>query len=271
MSKGVFCLFFLLWASSAFGQNYIQFFEKGQIDWSNGIIEAVGIGTAPVETDNPAQSRAIAKSRAETLARSQLYDLIETLQVDSVHDVKALIDRQKVKAEILRESLSRCRVVDIAYLADGSVKATVAFRLNGPFAALVLPEDIKVIEPVLQPQRAEKESDASTGLVFDCSGFSVKPAMAPSIVDEQGEVVYGSPYASRDYAVEQGMVSYAKNLDAAQSNPRVAPRSLAVKGIRTSKKGPCDIVISNADAAEIKGSASNLRVMHRCRVIIVLD
>jgi hypothetical protein len=271
MSKGVFCLLYLLWASSAFGQNHIQFFEKGQIDWSNGIVEAVGIGTAPAETENPAQSRAMAKSRAETLARSQLYDLIETLQVDSAHDVKALIDRQKVKTEALRELLSRCRVVDIAYLADGSVKATVAFRLYGPFADLVLPEDIKVIEPVLQPERPEKKSDASTGLVVDCSGFSVKPAMAPSIVGEQGEVVYGSPYASRDYAVEHGMVSYAKNLAAVKSNPRVAPRSLAVKGIRTSRKGSCDIVISNADAGEIKGSASNLRVMHRCRVIIVLD
>jgi hypothetical protein len=271
MSKGVFCLVFLLWASSAFGQNYIQFFDKGHIDWSNGIVEAVGIGTAPAQTENPAQSRAIAKSRAEILARSQLYDLIETLQVDSAHDVKALIDRQQVKVEALRQSLSRCRVVDIAYLADGSVKATVALRLYGPFADLVLPEDIKVIEPVLQPERAAKKSDACTGVVVECSGFSAKPAMAPSIVDEQGEVVYGSPYASRDYAVEHGMVSYAKNLETAQSNPRVAPRSLVVKGIRTSKKGPCNIVISNADAAEIKGSASNLRVMHRCRVIIVLD
>jgi hypothetical protein len=271
MSKGVFCLLLLLWASSAFGQNYIQFLEKGEVDWSNGIVEAVGIGTAPAETENPAQSRAIAKSRAETLARSQLYDLIEKLQVDSAHNVKALIDRQQVRLEALRESLSRCRVVDIAYLEDGSVKATVAFKLNGPFADLVLPKDIKVIEPVVQPKRPEKKSDAPTGLVVDCGGFSVEPAMAPSIVDEQGEVVYGSPYASRDYAVERGMVSYAKNLAAAQSNPRVAPRSLTVKGIRTSKTGPCDIVISNADAAEIRGSASNLRVMHRCRVIIVVD
>ena len=271
MTKAVCCLLLVLWASSAFGQNYIQFFEKGQIDWSNAIIEAVGIGTAPAETDNPAQSRAIAKSRAETLARSQLYDLIETLQVDSGHDVEALIDRQKVRVEALRALLSRCRVVDVAYLEDGSVKATVAFTLNGPFAELVLPEDIKVIEPVLQPERADKKHSAPTGVVVDCSGFSVKPAMAPSIVDEQGEVVYGSPYASRDHAVKRGMVSYAKNLAAAQSHPRVAPRSLAIQGIRTSKRGPCDIVISNADAAEIRGSASNLRVMHQCRVIIVLD
>jgi hypothetical protein len=271
MSKGVICLFLLLWASSASGQNYIEFSEKGEIDWSNGIVEAVGIGTAPAESDNPAQSRAIAKSQAETLARSHLYGLIDKLQVSSEHNVKALIDRREVRVEALRESLSRCRVVDIAYLEDGSVKATVAFRLNGPFADLVLPKNIVVIEPVLQPERAEKKSDAPTGLVVDCGGFPVEPAMAPLIVDEEGRVVYGSPYASRDYAVERGMVSYAKGFAAVQKNHRVAPRPLIVKGIRTTKTGPCDIVISNADAARIRGSASNLRVMQRCRVVIVLD
>jgi hypothetical protein len=271
MSKGVFCLVLLLWASSALGQNYIQSVEKGEIDWSNGIVEAVGIAEAPAEAENPAQSRALAKSRAETQARSHLYDSIERLQVDSAHTVQSLLDHQQVREDVLRESLSRCRVVDIAYLEEGSVKATVAFRLHGPFADLVLPKDIKVIEPVVQPKRPEKQNDAPTGLVVDCRGFSVGPAMAPSIVDEQGKVVYGSPYASRDYAVERGMVSYAKDFAASKNHPRVAPRAVVVKGIRTSKTGPCDIVISNADAAEIRGCASNMRVMHECRVIIVLD
>jgi hypothetical protein len=272
MIKGLFCLLiFLLWAGSAFGQNYIQAFETGEIDWSNGIVEAVGIGRAPAESDNPAQSRAIAKSRAETSARSHLYDLIGKLQVDSEHNIKALIERQEVTVEALRESLSRCRVVDMAYLEGGSVKATVAFGLNGAFADLVLPKDIKVIEPVLQPERPEKASDAPSGLVVHCDGFPVEPAMAPSIVDEEEQVVYGSAYASRDHAVEWGMVSYGNNFDAVQNNPRVAPRPLRVKGIRTTKTGPCDIVISNADAAKIRGSASNLMVMQRCRVIIVLE
>jgi hypothetical protein len=271
MNKGVFCLLLLLWASSAFAQNYIQFVDKGEIDWSNGIVEAVGIAAAPAETENRAQSRALAKSRAEIQARSYLYDVIERLQVDSAHTVGGLLDRRQVREEVLRESLSRCRVVDIAYLEEGSVKATVAFRLHGPFADLVLPKDIKVIEPVVQPIRPEKQDDVPTGLVVDCRGFSVVPAMAPSIVDEQGEVVYGSPYASREYAVERGMVSYAKDFAASLKQPRVAPRPLVVKGIRTSKTAPCDIVISNADAAEIRGYASNMRVMHECRVIMVLD
>lgn len=278
MNKGFFCglgvtmtMLFVLWAIPVFGQNYIQSFEKGQIDWSNGIVEAIGIGMAPADTANPAQSRAIAKSQAEASARSNLYELIADLRVNSKDRVKALLDRQGVKVESLKQSLQQPQLVDISYLEDGSVKATVAFQLNGPFADLVLPEDIVVIETVLQPQRLEEEEGPFTGLVVDCGGFPVEPAMAPSIVDEDGEVVYGAAYASRNYAVERGMIAYARDLASTQENPRVGPRPLNVQGIRTAKTGVSDIVISNADASKVRGSPSNLRMMQRCRVIIVLD
>jgi hypothetical protein len=278
MNKGLFCvlgfmttILFALSASSVSGENYIQSFEKGQIDWSNGIVEAIGIGTAPADTANPAQSRAIAKSQAEASARSSLYELIADLRVDSKNNVKALLDRQGVKVESLKQSLQQLQLVDISYLEDGSVKATVAFQVNGPFAELVLPDDIVVIETVLQPERPQEEDRPFTGLVVDCGGFPVEPAMVPSIVDEDGNVVYGAAYASRDYAAERGMIAYARGLDSSQKNPRVGPRPLNVQGIRTAKTGVSDIVISNSDASKIRGSPSNLRVMQKCRVIIVLD
>jgi hypothetical protein len=264
-------ILFALWASSVSGQNYIQSFDKGQIDWSNGIVEAIGVGMAPADTANPAQSRAIAKSQAESSARSNLYELIADLRVDSKNNVKTLLDRQSAKTESLKQSLQQLQLVDISYLEDGSVKATVAFHMNGSFAEVVLPEDIMVIETVLQPERPRKEDEPFTGLVVDCSGFPVEPAMVPSIVDEDGKVVYGAAYASRDYAVERGMIAYARNLDSSQKNPRVGPRPLNVQGIRTAKTGLSDIVISNADASKIRGSPSNLRVMQKCRVVIVLD
>ena len=43
MSKGVFGLLLFIWASTASAQNYVQSFEMGNIDWSNGIVEAVGL------------------------------------------------------------------------------------------------------------------------------------------------------------------------------------------------------------------------------------
>jgi len=105
----------------------------------------------------------------------------------------------------------------------------------------------------------------------DTRGFQVKPAMSPKVVDEDGNEVYGSSYVSRDYAINQGMAGYAKDLASAQTNDRVTNNPLTVKGIKTADTGDSDIVISNADAASIKGSADNLTFLQKCRVMVVLD
>ncbi|MGD2126540.1 MAG: hypothetical protein PVG99_10700, partial [Desulfobacteraceae bacterium] len=217
MKKGFFhllsmipAIFFLALPISVFAQNYIQSFENGKVDWSNGVVEAAGIGVPPNDAANPAQGRAIAKNQAKASARQNLYDLIRNLKIDSKYSVRGLIDQQDITQEALKRCLMRCRLVDISYLSNGSVKATVALRINGTFAELVLPKDILTIDTVLQPKRPLKKAESFTGLVVDCRGLRIKPAMVPVIVDEDGGVVYGSAYVSRDYAVQQGMVSYVK-------------------------------------------------------------
>jgi len=95
--------------------------------------------------------------------------------------------------------------------------------------------------------------------------------MSLKIVDEDGNEVYGSSYVSRDYAINQGMAGYAKDITAAQTNDRVTNNPLTVKGVRTADTGDSDIIISNADAARIKGAAENLEFLQKCRVMVVLD
>jgi hypothetical protein len=142
----------------------------------------------------------------------------------------------------------------------------------GPLAELVLPETIVSINPVKQSKAPnDKNSDRNTGLVVDCRGFELKTALAPRIVDEDGKVVYGSVYVSRDYAIKRGMAGYLKDLESALDHPRIGPRPFVFKGLRTAKTGSADIVISNADSARIRGTASNLSLLKRCRVIIILD
>ena len=72
MRKGAFVLFVLLVnplltpSTSVLAQNYVQRFANGWIDWSNRIVEAVGVGTPPFDAINPAHARAVAKSGAES-------------------------------------------------------------------------------------------------------------------------------------------------------------------------------------------------------------
>ncbi|RLB25233.1 MAG: hypothetical protein E3J28_05490 [Desulfobacteraceae bacterium] len=253
-------------------QNAVETFENGKIDWTTGVASAIGIGAPPKKPINMAQARAMAKRAAVIVARRNLLEIIKGVRIDSTTLIKDFV----VQSDIIRNQvdgyLERSQVVDIAYMSDGSVEATVAMNLRGGFANLMLPKSIKSIPPIRQAQAPTgKQGEAYTGLVVDSRGFQVKPAMSLKIVDEDGNEVYGSSYVSRDYAINQGMAGYAKDITAAQTNDRVTNNPLTVKGVRTADTGDSDIIISNADAARIKGAAENLEFLQKCRVMVVLD
>jgi hypothetical protein len=108
-------------------------------------------------------------------------------------------------------------------------------------------------------------------MVIDARGLQARPAMSPKVLDENGKEVYGSMNVDREYAVQQGMSGYARDLTAAQSNPRVTNNPVSVKGMKTEGPGKSDIIISNADAEKIRGASDNLLFLKKCRVMIVLD
>ena len=95
--------------------------------------------------------------------------------------------------------------------------------------------------------------------------------MAPKILDENGKEIYGSAMVDREYAVQQGMVGYAKDLSAAQANSRVTDKPITVKALKTSGPAKCDLVISSGDAAKLAAAAENLSFLQKCRVMVVLD
>jgi hypothetical protein len=264
-------LFFVIpWEACA--QNAVETFENGKIDWTTGVASAMGIGAPPEKPINMAQARAMAKRAAVVVARRNLLEIIKGVRIDSLTLVKDFV----VQSDIIRNQvdgyLERSQVVDIAYMSDGSVEATISMNLRGGFSNLMLPKSIQSIPAIRQPQVSPgAQGEAYTGLVVDTRGFQVKPAMSPRVVDEDGNEVYGSSYVSRDYAINQGMAGYAKDLTSAQTNDRVTNNPITVKGIKTADTGDSDIVISNADASSIKGMADNLTFLQKCRVMIVLD
>ena len=208
------------------------------------------------------------RAEAETLARNDLVGLLQSIRIDSKSTVKEALDHQGAREDLVAAILKNSYVVEKSVLADGKVRVTVAIKLNGSFAELVLPKTIVTIKTVEQSQKKEEQF---TGLIIDCRGIPLSPAMVPMIVDEDGQVVYGTAYVSRDHALEEGMAAYARGLAKARDNPRVGAKPLVVKGLRTVKARSSDIVISNADAGRIKGAGSNLSFLHRGRVLFVME
>jgi len=254
--------------SWACADTYTQSFERGRVDWTNGIVEVWAGAAPPAHVLNPAQGRALAEAEAEALARDALIGLLQSIRIDSKSTVREALDREGARDDLVVAVLRNSHVAEKSILADGTVKVTVAIKLNGSFGDLVLPKTVVTIKSV---EQSSKKEEQFTGLILDCRGIPLSPAMVPMIVGEDGQVVYGTAYVSRDHALEGGMAAYARGLAKARDNPRVGPKPLIVKGLRTVKGRSSDIVISNADAGKIKGSGSNINVFHRGRVLFVME
>ena len=265
-------VFFFFSGNMAAAENYIQRFDNGKIDWSNGIIEAVAVAKSPMQASNPAHARAVAEMEALTSARNNLLDIMGQIYIDSRTKVGDRMNASQTMRKKWLRFLQNARVVSKSYLSDGSVKTKVAIDLDNTFRDLALPKSIRQIDRVHQTSGSNSQAEQlHTGLVVDCRGIQIQCALIPTIMDEAGNVVYGPAYVSREYVLKKGMVEYVKNPKEIKNHPRVADLPLIVKGAKTAENSPVDIIISNLDAAKIKGSASNLGLLQECRVLIVVD
>lgn len=243
--------------------------STGKIDWTTGVITAVGIGAPPAQPANPAQARAMAERAAQVVAYRNLLEAVKGVRVDSTTTVENFIITSDVIKTQVNGIIQGATVMDKKYMSDGSVEVTVGMKLTGALAEALLPKTPPAgLTGTLAPGTS---GQLYTGLIVDARGLGVRPAMAPKILNEDGKEVYGSAWINRDYAVREGMVGYMKDPAAAQTNPRVADKPLMVKALKVSGDGRVDTVISNADSAMLQSASQNLSMLEKCRVIILVD
>ncbi len=250
---------------------------NGSVNWTEGIIEAKGIGVPPENLFGKPQARPMALRAAKLDAMRNLLETTKGVRIDSTTTVKNYAVENDIIMSRVEGVIRGAKVVNQEYMSDGTVEVTIQMSLNGDLAHLILPKDVpegatKPTDREAMPTPfAKPKSTVYTGLVVDARGLNAKPAMSPKILDENGQEVYGSAYVSREFAVQQGMSGYAKDMEIARKNQRVTDNPMAVKGIKTSGAGRSDIIISNADAAILKNASENLSFMKKCRVMIVVD
>jgi len=305
LTLAAFCLLCVLVAPAAARspQGYVQQTEKGSIDWLSGEVTAQGIGAPPPDAVNAAQARAMALRAATVIARRNLLELLEGVQINSSTTVQNYMVSDDTVVSRVQGHLQQARIADTAYMSDGSVEVTVQVNLRGKLSRTLLPQQMSPApaqqnkpEPPQQEQGPEQLEPATTqpepkplrpavpgegqvalstggvtGLVIDARGLGVRPAMSPRIVDEKGNEVYGSSFVGREYAIQQGMAGYAKSLQQAAQSDRVAGSPLQIKAKGVSGQANTDIVVSEADAERIRSAAANSEILKQCRVMIVLD
>ncbi|MBU4121269.1 MAG: LPP20 family lipoprotein [Proteobacteria bacterium] len=252
--------------------------NKGMVNWTEGTMEAIGIGAPPERYIGKPQARPNALRAAQIDAYRNLLEVINGVRVDSTTVIRDFMTESDVINTQVQGMVKGAKVIKQEYMSDGTVEVTVRMPIAGNFAAVIIPRimEKKQVQPPPAGPAAPAPAPAPggevfTGLVVDARGIQARPAMSPRIIDENGREIYGSMNVEREYAVQQGMSGYARDLTAAQSNTRVTNNPLSVKGLKTEGAGRSDIVIAKADAEKILAAGDNLSFLKKCRVMIVLD
>ena len=262
----------------------IEFRDHGTIDWTKGIVTARGIGDPSTYSYYKKSQNQRQQTIAEAInkARHNLLETIVGIRINTESRVIDIVENYPTIMSQLRGMTYQAPEVDSLrrYLYDGNVEVWSQMKLNGGFTQLILPPEIRQIESIKQVrpgknaaqlQTSKRSSEIYTGMIVDARGLQAIPVIAPRILDEKLNEVFGPTYASREFAVQHGVARYTSNIWQAKFDLRVSDNPIIVKALKTIWPRRCDFIISNADADKLRSNSEHLLFLRECRVIIVLD
>ncbi|MBU4486832.1 MAG: LPP20 family lipoprotein [Candidatus Delongbacteria bacterium] len=256
----------------------ISLLAQGEIDWERRVVTASGIGAPNPNAPNIAVKRAGAINAAKMYAIRDLMASIKGMYLSSEQTAENYMTTSDVvKTQV--EGIARAfqMVGEPKYMEDGSVEVTVEMSIDGKLSDLMMKNETFGDTTPLAEEATYKLSDLVpskpdiyTGLIIDCSEVQLRPALSPKVYSQSGKEVYGSANVNKDFAVQQGMVGYLKNVDSAKENARVTNNPFVVKAIGVKGTNKADIIISDSDASKIEELSSKLNFLRECRVIAII-
>ncbi len=247
---------------------------NGSIDWSERYIVATGIG-APNPNLPQAAQRPAAIRAAQQIALRNALETIKGIQLNSQTTVvNFMTESDMVSSSVSGFVKGFQQEGKTKYMSDGSVEVSMRVPLDGigGLGELLLGGELREVPAVHEVDvKSTKENIVFTGLIIDCKGLKVKPAMSPRILDESGKEVYGSAYVSREWAIKHGIVGYSKDVSAAAKLDRAGATPGKIKALKTTGENSTDVVISDTDANDVRSAAKSLKFLSECRVILVID
>jgi len=250
------------------------------LDCARGSVVVVSVDSGP----RTLQSTSALKDRMLRTLKSVSYDRDWT--VGSYLSSHSLVSRKLERMNLTSERLGT------KYLSDGTVTTEYEFPLTGAVLELMLP--VRSVPRLLgrtacpccgQPWPEGKEPPAGvelipyetggapeyTGILVDAKGLNARPALFPQIVTESGEDVFSADFAKPEQMTRHGLVGYFRDRTQALTADRVGSNPLIVRALGVTGTNYCDLVVSQADAARIHGSRSNLELLTGCRVGFLID
>lgn len=248
---------------------------KGSIDWGQRSVTAVGIG-APNPSMPEVTARPMAIRAARDVALRNALELIKGVQLSSATTVaNFMVENDQIRTQV-DGFIRRFEASEPRYMSDKTIEITVTIPLDQELAQSLLPREITAAPVSLPPPPASYKAQSRvygfTGLVVDARGTGVVPALVPKILDEEGKEVYGSAYVSREWAVKWGMAGYAKTPEQALVFvDRIGSQPGMIKAMKATGASRTDLIISQADANDVRAASKSQKFLADCRVIILVD
>jgi len=275
MKRFIYSIAFVFSGISA--QGVVTQLDNGSINYSEQAITAIGIGFVPSNAVNAGQARRMALRIAKQDAMRQLIEIVNGVTLTSETTMSGAMVDDVINTKVQGFIRGARPVGQPKYLSDTSVEMEYSVPMSG-ISDIVLPP-VTVPATTQAPNNNQPAAAANnttqaggvTGIIIDARGLKARPAMAPRILDQNGNAIYGPGKYSRQYAVKNGVAGYSKTLETAQQDQRVVGNPMVVKGVGTSGTNRTDITISNADVSKIDMANRNYKVLNDCRVLILID
>lgn len=248
---------------------------NGRADWTTGIVTAKGIGIPPKNPASALQAKEMARTAAWAVALRNLLEAVKGVYVDSTTTVSNYVTTNDEVRTRVEGMVKGAKLLKEQEMPDGSYETTVEMRLTGDFSGVVLPKPSPRTESLPQYKKPVVDghtiSKSYSGLVVDARGTGAHPALAPRILNEEGDEAYSVAYVEQRGVAEQGIVIYVPDLPSAQANPRVTSTPLLVKALRASGTNHTDLVVSDADVQTIHGVPDHFKFLKQAKVLVILD
>jgi hypothetical protein len=244
------------------------------VNWETRTITAVGIGAPNLNAPQAAQ-RPGALRAAQMVALRNALEIAKGIFLNSASTIEEYISTSDVITTQVNGFIKGFQQKGKErYMSDGSVELTMEIPLDGigGMTEMLLGGTLSD-----QPQGATdkgktgKSDKVFSGLIINCKGLNLKPALSPKVLDEDGKEIYGSAHVSKEWAVKYGIVGYAKSVEDAAKLERAGKSPGEIKALKASGKNSTDAVLSNDDAREVRAAAKNLKFLSECRVLFIID
>ena len=228
----------------------------------------------------------MSREAAVVAAQRNLLSIIQGVQIDSETIMKDLMIESDVVKRNVSGLLVGAKIVEENMLTDGSyiVKMRVPlYGTKGSVASAALPtvmnkQQVMPIpkanhENITQVEEQQIQSENYTGVVIDARGMNLAPTFSPVIYDVNGRDIYGAKNIDADFAVSQGMVSYAKDVNDEAVKNRAGNNPLIIKATNVkggaSPQSLVNVVVTVKDADKILLANENSNFLVNCKVVFV--